>query len=341
MNLCFRVSAGPSTLSVSQFSRNLCRSPRFLPSSLARRQYATQHVNRDSSLRLGHVLDQRSQGTDHVGPFPLGMSPSYGSPKPPPKWKDLNTKGKVFRSTVNTTNFIVILVGASLCCVLFYSLTSELFSPNSPTVLYGDACDRLEGSSRVKKYLSGSLSFHTEPPSSLRPRHRNRQVASTIVFDHLGREHMLLNFFVSSSPSNDLSYTERVSSWISTLGDTSAQELAGWIRLKTQNVWESGKSALRFGPQPATAKAQSWYSGFFGSLKAATAGGGNGHLTNPELDGRVFTEGEVHVDFLRNSDGYFVYRYLVVDLPGSSVRGNVRIYVERAPGVTDRDVYTR
>lgn len=53
------------------------------------------------------------------------------------------------RTTQRTTNLSVILLGAGLSAVLVYALTSELFSKNSPTVLYNDACERIKGSPRV------------------------------------------------------------------------------------------------------------------------------------------------------------------------------------------------
>jgi len=53
------------------------------------------------------------------------------------------------RTTARTTNLGVILLGAGLSALLIYSLTSELFSKNSPTVLYGDACERIKQSTNV------------------------------------------------------------------------------------------------------------------------------------------------------------------------------------------------
>lgn len=53
------------------------------------------------------------------------------------------------RTTARTTNLAVILLGAGLFALLGYSLTTELFSKNSPTVLYGDACERIKASSKV------------------------------------------------------------------------------------------------------------------------------------------------------------------------------------------------
>lgn len=55
----------------------------------------------------------------------------------------------VVRATARTTNLSVILLGAGLTAVLGYALISELFSNNSPTVLYGEACEKIKESPRV------------------------------------------------------------------------------------------------------------------------------------------------------------------------------------------------
>lgn len=55
----------------------------------------------------------------------------------------------VIRTGARTTNLTVILLGAGFSALLVYSLTTELFSKNSPTVLYGDACKRITASPQV------------------------------------------------------------------------------------------------------------------------------------------------------------------------------------------------
>lgn len=55
----------------------------------------------------------------------------------------------VLRTTARASNLTVILFGATLSVVLSYALATELFARNSPTVLYGDACDRIRDSSAV------------------------------------------------------------------------------------------------------------------------------------------------------------------------------------------------
>ncbi len=58
------------------------------------------------------------------------------------------------RATARTTNLTVILFGAGLTTVLIYALTSELFSRNSPTVLYNEACERIKSSPRVREHAA-------------------------------------------------------------------------------------------------------------------------------------------------------------------------------------------
>ena len=66
----------------------------------------------------------------------------------------LLTAQTVTRTAARTTNLTVILLGAGLSVVLIYALTSELFSKNSPTVLYGDACERIKASPAVRFFIS-------------------------------------------------------------------------------------------------------------------------------------------------------------------------------------------
>ena len=58
---------------------------------------------------------------------------------------------QVIRSTARVTNLSVILLGASLSAVLGWALATELFARNSPTVLYGDACEKIKASSDVSE----------------------------------------------------------------------------------------------------------------------------------------------------------------------------------------------
>ncbi|KAH7927361.1 hypothetical protein BV22DRAFT_974095, partial [Leucogyrophana mollusca] len=302
-----------------------------------------------------------TQRDDSVGPFQLGLSQaSLNRGEKVKKWSELSTGGKVVRTTQRTTNLTVILLGAGLSAVLVYALTSELFSKNSPTVLYGDACQRISASPRVAKYLHGPLVFHNNPPSAIRPRHRNRHVSSQIAVDSAGREHMLLNFYVQGqvpgskpTPSEESdSYFESIAQAASSLTEVTLDESIAWTKEHALSAWETSKRAFKYlsgdivtststtrTQLPEKPKAEEepslWsFAGLFSGLKGKKASTeGSAEWTN----GQVYTDGEVHADLVKNDEGYFVFRYLLIDIPNSGSRNPVRVFVEQAPGVRENE----
>ncbi|KAJ6627281.1 TIM21-domain-containing protein [Mycena sp. CBHHK59/15] len=325
------------------------------------RKYAThRNINPTSSL-LSQSLDQDSK--NDKGPFQLGLGlgqPAVQTGEKVPKWSELSTAGKVKRTTARTTNLTVILVGAGLSAVLIYCLTSELFSKNSPSVLYDDACERLKASSRLAKYLDGTPRFHLDPPTAVRPRHRNRHVSSSIRVDATGREHMFLNFYIQGQPKR-ASFSESLSGWtrdkMSLLSDMSLEDSIAWAKDYASSTFERSKEAFKFlsgKPPPPPPLADTWSpdakdvdkreesrSGFMGMFASLRGPRGASVESLPEGEGRVFTEGEVHANFVKNNEGNFVLRYLIVDLPSSRARNSVRVFVERAAGVRDNEPVMR
>ncbi|KAJ7042598.1 TIM21-domain-containing protein [Mycena alexandri] len=331
-------------------------SPRLWARTLCHaRRYAT--LKPGPSL-LSQSLDQNSK--QDKGPFQLGLGlgqPAVQSGEKIPKWSELSTAGKVKRTTARTTNLSVILVGAGLSAVLIYCLTTELFSKNSPTVLYDDACERIKASPRLAKYLDGPPRFHLDPPTAVRPRHRNRHVSSSIRIDATGREHMFLNFYIQSEPKK-ASFSESISGWtqekLSLLTEISMDDFLTWTQDRASVAWDRSKDAFKFlsgapsPPPPADMgildtknpekkEESGGFMGMFSSLR----GPRTSVESRPEDDGRTFSEGEVHANFVKNNQGDFVLRYLIVELPYSRARNSVRVFVERAPGVRDNEPVMR
>jgi import inner membrane translocase subunit TIM21 len=101
-----------------------------------------------------------SDGRGNVGPFPMGNG---GRDKTWKKWRDLNIAGKrestaavsleltrqVGRTTRQTGNLTVVILGGGLFVVLTIALTTELFAKNSPSVLYSQAVDMIRESDAV------------------------------------------------------------------------------------------------------------------------------------------------------------------------------------------------
>ncbi|TCD70670.1 hypothetical protein EIP91_002394 [Steccherinum ochraceum] len=340
-----------------------------LPKSVdACRTFATHRDPTATSSLLSNALDQKqraSQRDDSVGPFQLGLIP----PTPRDdvkvkKWSELSTSGKVLRSTARTSNLVVILFGAGLSAVLLYALTSEMFSSNSPTVLYGKACDMIKSSPRVGKYLQGPLAFHNNPPTGIRPRHRNHHLSSQIAVDSQGKEHMLLNFYVKGQPPGSLStspedsYLDSVVRWTqdttATLSTMSLEELGDSAKDRVDRTLEQCKRMFKFlsgdslpttRDVPSTLpevkeeqKKQGWFSGFtgvFSGIKGPSAAH-NEHFEDPTT-GPVDTDGEVHADLVMNDQGYFEFRYLLIDIPDSHARNPKRVFVIRTDGVRETE----
>ncbi|KAI0728588.1 TIM21-domain-containing protein, partial [Fomitopsis betulina] len=321
-----------------------------------------------ASSLLSSALEQKpreNRAEDYAGPFQLGLIPPTprggGNTK---KWSELSTAGKVARTTARTTNLAVILVGAGLSAVLIYALTSELFSKNSATVLYGQACEKVKASPALAKHLQGPLVFHNNPPSLGRPRHRNHHVSSQVVVDSTGREHMLLHFFVQARPpgsgayaDDDVSYLHRASAWatraVSSISDMTMDEFLEKAKTHAQGALDSTKELFRFlsgdplqrvqAEQPVKEEVKQgkeekgWTTGFTG-LFSGLRGTTQGSTESKEApDGSTYNEGEVHADLALDDDGYYKFRYLFVDVPNSRVWGSKRIFVERANGVRDNE----
>ncbi|CBQ71842.1 conserved hypothetical protein [Sporisorium reilianum SRZ2] len=140
---------------------------------------------------------------------PTLVDRAIGQGKP---WSQLKTGQKVARATVQSSRTMLIFGGGALTFVLIYALTSELFAKNSPTVIYSDACKRVQNSAEIANHLltpyrfrtvplaeSGSSDFSPLNPPSLKDKRRSRSVPSVSFTDErTGEEKMLLRFWIGA-----------------------------------------------------------------------------------------------------------------------------------------------
>ncbi|KIK35230.1 hypothetical protein CY34DRAFT_783292, partial [Suillus luteus UH-Slu-Lm8-n1] len=124
---------------------------------------------------------------------------------------------------------------------------------------FNDACDRINASARVAKYLRAPLIFHNNPPSSTWPIRRHRHVSSQVAVDSSGREHVLLNFYVrgsSSTKSAQQADEEAGPSFIESLSSLALDETIALAKDKLESIGQSAKRAFRYSsgdiaPSPA------------------------------------------------------------------------------------------
>lgn len=59
-------------------------------------------------------------------------------------WSQLHPVQKVFRTGEKTGQFTVVVLGTALTAAVLWTLLSDMFAPNSPSVIFKDACGRVE-----------------------------------------------------------------------------------------------------------------------------------------------------------------------------------------------------
>lgn len=317
----------------------------------------TGQRNTQASSLLSQALDQRQSAaqdaqSDSAGPFMLGSIKRSGPA--PKKWNELSTKGKgmrtflhccfvarsntpemaVVRSTARTSNLIVIITGAGLTALLAYTLLSDLFSPNSPTVKYGEACKMISQSIEVQENLPGSLVFHNNPTSSERPRHRNRHVSSQLFIDRSGREHLILHFYARVSPESPSWYSKEgyIGRTLESMyglveGHWSWDDIGNWTTEAAQNTKRKARDLFHYlignsessskpsfpyphmdtpghrqthiGGSGSTGGIWSGITGIFSGVGKSLGGGGRSRGYEKDEQAIHFEEAEIHCDLFK------------------------------------------
>lgn len=187
------------------------------------------------------------------------------------------------------------------------------------------------------------MRFHNNPPSLGRPQHRNRGVSHHSRIDSRGVEHLFINFFISCDANStdslaDLSLAERAESWLREASESLESLSVNSIQVAASRRWNDTKDYLthlfhlltnqavspprkpdpQIPAQTEVEAARPWdgwgIAGLFGGLRSKS-------LTSnrPEAaEGAIWNEGEVHADLVRQSNGKFTWRYILVDIPSKS-----------------------
>lgn len=280
------------------------------------------------------------------------------------QWKELRGGQKgtlcvltpVARVTVNSSRFVVIVFGAALTGVITYALASELFARNSPTVIYEQACKIIENSPKVHEYLLKPYKFQTSltefsdysplnPPSH--PTRPSQTVASMHVIDpRSGQDRLYLHFFVEGRDKNKpLSYWQVArAGFIDGMHWVQERALDGYDALC--RWWEEQQAEERPASKqvaPPAEPPKPWW--ITRKLRSLTRGVGeivgsskdalgissvdlsSGFRTEPG----TWTEGEVHVEMVKDEKGVYQYKRFYMDVPSTASPLSRRVHLGDLP----------
>nr|POF00975.1 mitochondrial import inner membrane translocase subunit tim21 [Quercus suber] len=116
-------------------------------------------------------------------------------------WKELSIGEKAARTTQQTVNVGLVLLGLGLTGAVATVLWLEVFSTDSKTAIFNKAADRVRKDQTCLELLAGEglhnkrdISAHGEPSWSRWA--RNRTIASKVEKDRAGVEHLHMHFYV-------------------------------------------------------------------------------------------------------------------------------------------------
>jgi import inner membrane translocase subunit TIM21 len=119
-------------------------------------------------------------------------------------WKDLSLREKAARTTQQSFNFGLVVLGIGLTGAVATVLWLEVFSTDSKTAYFNRAADRVRADPKCRELLTGTstsskrdIEAYGEPSWSRWA--RNRTIASRFEKDRAGVEHLHMHFYVEGS----------------------------------------------------------------------------------------------------------------------------------------------
>ncbi|KAH8659268.1 TIM21-domain-containing protein [Tricladium varicosporioides] len=111
-------------------------------------------------------------------------------------WGDLSAREKAARTTQQTFNFGMIIIGAILTTGVVYVMYTEVFSPESKTHHFNLAVDQVKRDSRCTELLGNSKKIIAYGEPTWNKWARARPIASRIEKDRYGKDHLIMHFNV-------------------------------------------------------------------------------------------------------------------------------------------------
>lgn len=248
-------------------------------------------------------------------------------------WSRVGWTERIRRAIRMGRNLMIVSFGSCLAILVVYSITSELLAPSSGTNLMNMTIKLLEESDELKKVLKSPIRFHTTPiqftgGNSITPK-RTSGIPQSIQRKNGTLE---LRFWVEShKPSYIEGDWRSLKWWKGWIGPLMTSEVSHHQPGSSpdENSSESNPNArhLRLSPQSAVDDSAGWWPGLlksvmpntFGLRQSSTAAGDQRTSWSQRFFSShdSFEHGEVIAELIKESDGQWKYKSLIIDFPDS------------------------
>ncbi|ATY65059.1 import inner membrane translocase subunit tim-21 [Cordyceps militaris] len=180
--------------------------------SLAALRPATSFLSTNNSLRTWTIArsyaTQNTQRPTPLGPKRRGVTPFNDDGYVP--WTELSVPEKAARATQQSFNFGLVLVGLVLTGGVGYLLWTDVFSPNSKTVQFNRAIDKIKKDERCLELFGEAKKILAHGEETNNKWQRARPLASSERVDKQGVHHLLLHFHVEGPRNHGVAQVHMV-----------------------------------------------------------------------------------------------------------------------------------
>ncbi|EJP65726.1 Mitochondrial import inner membrane translocase subunit TIM21 [Beauveria bassiana] len=151
---------------------------------------------------------QNTQGPTPLGPKRRSVTPFNDDGYVP--WRELSIPEKAARATQQSFNFGLVLVGLVLTGGVGYLLWTDVFSPNSKTVQFNRAIDKIKKDDRCLELFGDAKKILAHGEETNNKWQRARPLASSERVDKQGVHHLLLHFHVEGPRNHGVAQVHMV-----------------------------------------------------------------------------------------------------------------------------------
>ncbi|PLW24098.1 hypothetical protein PCASD_07857 [Puccinia coronata f. sp. avenae] len=277
----------------------------------------------DELRRLSHRQDTTSQPM--LGPF---MMPREHTQEPALSgddyrhWSQVSWPARIRRTFRLGRNLLIVSFGGCLGIMVIYSITSELFAPSSTTNLMSMTITTLEESEELNKMMEAPLTFHSSPPSSSSKRSSGVPQSVQHASGVLELRFWVERRYKPNRVEGDWRNMDWWRSWIGPLITSEVHPTSSSVPASTSEP--NHPNSTHASASHDGSSESRWWPGLLKSIMPNTLARSSGSSHPPKSwserffsNPGQFERGEVVVELIKESNGHWKYKSLVVDFPDS------------------------